>query len=111
LGNFPYFYFRLAHFVSIAVMDTVASAAADCQASYDRVADEYMRRIFDELQHKPFDRELLDQFSSRVRESGPVCDLGCGPGHVTKYLHEHGVDVSGMDLSPAMVDRDATCSQ
>ena len=29
--------------------------------------------------------------------------LGCGPGHVTEYLHKPGVDVFGIDLSPAMI--------
>jgi trans-aconitate methyltransferase len=56
----------------------------DVQTAYDTVADEYVRRIYDELQHKPFDRELLDQFAARVRQSGMVCDLGCGPGHVAR---------------------------
>ena len=36
----------------------------DCQDSYDHVADEYVRRIFDELQHKPLDRQLLDRFAA-----------------------------------------------
>jgi hypothetical protein len=31
--------------------------------SYDRLADEYAHRIFNELQHKPLDRELLDRFA------------------------------------------------
>jgi SAM-dependent methyltransferase len=76
-----------------------------CQTSYDAVADEYVQRIFDELQHKPLDRELLDRFADRVREVGPACDLGCGPGQVARYLHERGVHVTGIDLSPAMIDR------
>jgi len=84
-------------------MDTHQSA--DCQTSYDLVAEEYVRRIFDELLHKPLDRELLDRFAAAVRDVGPVCDLGCGPGHVARYLHERGVDVCGIDLSPAMVER------
>ena len=75
------------------------------QKSYDDVADEYVRRIFNELQHKPLDRELLDRFAANVRGVGPACDLGCGPGHVAHYLHEQGVDVCGIDLSPAMVER------
>ncbi|MFN0021122.1 MAG: class I SAM-dependent methyltransferase [Pirellulaceae bacterium] len=75
------------------------------QTSYDAVADEYVRRIFDELQHKPFDRQLLDRFAASVREKGPVCDMGCGPGQVARYLHERGVEVCGVDLSPAMVER------
>jgi hypothetical protein len=39
-------------------------AAAQLRASYDRVADEYVRRIYDELRHKPFDREWLDRFAA-----------------------------------------------
>ena len=66
------------------------------QTSYDQVADEYVRRIFDELQHKPLDRQLLDRFAESVREFGPVCDMGCGPGHVARYLHNHGVQVCGV---------------
>jgi SAM-dependent methyltransferase len=77
---------------------------ASYQASYDRVADEYVRRIFDELQHKPLDRELLDRFAARVRAQGPACDMGCGPGHVARYLQEQGVDVVGIDLSKAMIE-------
>jgi SAM-dependent methyltransferase len=73
------------------------------QHSYDRVADEYVQRIVDELQHKPLDRQLLEQFAVRVHGLGPVCDLGCGPGHVARYLYERGVPVQGIDLSPAMI--------
>src|SRR5688500_1925488 len=76
---------------------------ADVQHSYDRVADEYVRRLFDELQHKPLDRQLLEQFVVRVQGLGPVCDLGCGPGHVARYLHERGVPVQGIDLSPGVI--------
>ena len=77
----------------------------DYRTSYDHVADEYVRRIFDELKHKPFDRQMLDRFAMSVREIGPACDMGCGPGHVARYLHEHGVQVCGVDLSQVMVDR------
>ena len=75
------------------------------QTSYDQVADEYVRRIFDELQHKPLDRQLLDRFAASVRHAGPACDMGCGPGHVARYLHQNGVQVCGVDLSPEMVER------
>ena len=75
------------------------------QISYDRLADEYVRRIYDELQHKPLDRQLLDEFAARVKGNGSVCDLGCGPGHVARYLREHGVQVCGLDLSSELVER------
>lgn len=81
-----------------------ASTRVSCQASYDAVAAEYAARIFDELQHKPLDRKLLDRFATRVRNAGPVCDLGCGPGQVARYLWARGVDVRGYDLSSKMVE-------
>ncbi|HEX8393402.1 MAG TPA: class I SAM-dependent methyltransferase, partial [Longimicrobium sp.] len=37
--------------------------------------------------------------------AGPVVDVGCGPGHVAHYLAARGVDVSGLDLSPGMVEQ------
>jgi SAM-dependent methyltransferase len=82
-----------------------AHTRTDCQTSYDRVADEYLRRIFDELHHKPLDRQLLDRFAASVRDLGPACDMGCGPGHIARYLQDRGVEVCGVDLSPAMVER------
>ncbi len=69
----------------------------NAEASYDAVADEYVQRISDELKGKPLDCELLDRFAARVR------DVGCGPGHVSRYLYERGVQVCGVDLSSQMV--------
>jgi SAM-dependent methyltransferase len=75
----------------------------DVQSGYDLVAEEYARRLFDELQHKPHDRRLLDRFAESVRNAGVTGDLGCGPGQVARYLHERGIQVCGMDLSPGMI--------
>ena len=73
--------------------------------SYDRVADEYTRHIFDELQGKPLDRALLDRFAADTTGIGQVCDLGCGPGHVARYLSDVGVTVFGLDLSNGMLEQ------
>lgn len=75
------------------------------QSGYDHIADEYTRRIYDELRHKPLDRELLDRFAEGVRDRGVTCDLGCGPGQVARYLHERGIRVCGVDLSGEMLRR------
>jgi hypothetical protein len=40
------------------------SSSEDVRRSYDEVADEYARRIFDELAGKPLDRQLLDRFAA-----------------------------------------------
>lgn len=76
---------------------------AQLRATYDRVAAEYARRIADELKDKPLDRQLLAQLAGRLRGRGILCDLGCGPGHVARYLHACGAEVLGLDLSEGML--------
>lgn len=71
--------------------------------SYDQIATTYARRFAGELASKPLDRALLDAFAEEVLPLGPVCDLGCGPGHVGAYLATHGLEVSGIDLSPGLL--------
>lgn len=75
------------------------------RVAYDHIADEYARRIFDELSHKSLDRQILDRFVLLTAGRGEVCDMGCGPGHIARYLHERGASVFGLDLSPGMLDQ------
>ena len=70
--------------------------------SYDLMAEEYVSRLYDKLEHLPLDCELLERFARAVHDKGLVCDIGCGPGQVARYLHERGVAVVGLDLSPRM---------
>jgi ubiquinone/menaquinone biosynthesis C-methylase UbiE len=73
------------------------------RTSYDTIAEEYANRIDGELAHKPFDCELLNAFAEQTKGQGVVADLGCGPGMVSQYLHDRGVSMLGLDLSPRMV--------
>lgn len=73
---------------------------AEIRAVYDTVADDYAGKFFDELDRKQFDRDQLDEFAAQVAGRGPVVDIGCGPGHIARYLGERGVDAFGLDLSP-----------
>lgn len=75
----------------------------EIRATYDAVAEQYADEFVDELARKPFDRELLDRYAGLVRGQGEVWDVGCGPGHVGRYLHKRGIPVSGFDLSAEMV--------
>ena len=75
----------------------------DTQTSYDRVATEYADRFKDEMDGKPFDRDCLDRLAREVGELGPICDLGCGPGQIARYLHRQGIETLGVDLSSNMV--------
>jgi len=72
--------------------------------SYDRVADAYVELGMGRLEAEPWLRATLAAFAESVRGLGPVLDVGCGPGTVTADLAELGLDASGVDLSPRMVD-------
>jgi len=77
------------------------------RSSYDAVAQRYAEEIGDELLVKPVDRALYGCFAELVRDLAgagkPVGDVGCGPGHVCRYLAGLGLAVVGVDISPAMV--------
>jgi SAM-dependent methyltransferase len=82
--------------------------------AYDAVADEYAEIARDYLDPLPLDRAFLAAFAECVRNAsagpdagaaaGPAAELGCGPGYVTAHLASLGLDVFGVDLSPAMIE-------
>jgi SAM-dependent methyltransferase len=76
----------------------------DTRSTYDVVAAHYAREIAGELADKPFDRGFLDRFAESVGDAR-IVELGCGPGHVAGYLASRGANVSGLDLSPAMIEQ------
>ena len=83
------------------------TGSADLRAtrdSYDTVAASYAELIGLDLDRAPHDRAMLGAFVELVRDSGPVGDLGCGPGHLTAHLDASGVSAFGIDLSPGMVE-------
>lgn len=75
------------------------------RAAYDTVAIDYAQLLLHELDGKPLDRALLKVFAELAGPlPGRIADLGCGPGRVTRFLSDLGVDAFGVDLSPKMVD-------
>src|SRR4029453_8296828 len=75
----------------------------DVRDSYDSAADAYAQHLTSELEHKQLDRHLLNRFAEEIPGKGTVAGLGCGPGHIARYLHDQGVTIFGIDLSSAMV--------
>jgi hypothetical protein len=59
--------------------------AIGVQAAYDAVARAYHDQLGDELAGKPLDRAVLQAFTELAGE-GAIADVGCGPGHVTRFL-------------------------
>ena len=72
------------------------------RSSYGRVAGAYAEALADELDDLPFERWLLERVGD-LAGPHPVVEVGCGPGHVTAHLASLGVEASGIDLAPEMV--------
>jgi SAM-dependent methyltransferase len=77
----------------------------ETRESYDTDAAGYAEKVRGLLDGRPFLRAGLATFAEAVSDGGggPVADVGCGPGYVTRHLHDLGVDAFGIDLSPEMI--------
>jgi ubiquinone/menaquinone biosynthesis C-methylase UbiE len=78
------------------------STASDVRATYDAIARSYDAQFASELDGKPLDRGLLAALTDLAGQ-GTIADVGCGPGHVTRFLAARHPDVTGIDLSPGMI--------
>ena len=59
-----------------------------------------------DLKYKGPEPGELEFLLRRIEDGGePVLELGCGTGRVLVPLLERGVDATGVDVSPAMLDR------
>lgn len=78
---------------------------SDTRGSYDSDASGYAEKIRGLLDGRPYLRAALALFADLVHGAGggPVVDVGCGPGYVTRHLRDAGVDAFGIDLSPEMI--------
>lgn len=77
--------------------------AVGARATYDAVAAAYDAAFADELDAKPLDRALLTAFAD-LAGPGLICDIGCGPGHITRFLARRDAEIIGLDLSSAMIE-------
>ena len=70
--------------------------------AYGGRAAEYIELLGSVDAMHPSDRELIGTWGDRV--VGPAIDAGCGPGHWTDFLARRGLDMRGVDLTPAFVE-------
>ena len=74
---------------------------------YDRAAAHYVQRFQNHLDDRPLDRAMIGAFAELVAATATprVLDVGCGTGVATAALAVAGLDVSGIDLSPNMIEQ------
>ncbi|MER5434610.1 class I SAM-dependent methyltransferase [Streptomyces sp. NPDC002588] len=86
-------------------MTTESTYLNQTRLAYDTVATDYAKIVVSLFDDDRYGHAMMGVFAELTRgsEAGPVADLGCGPGHVTAYLHSLGVSAFGVDLSPETV--------
>ena len=83
--------------------ESAPSSTHRIESAYNTIASEYQEAMQDELEFKALDRALLGALLE-LSGDGVVADVGCGPGHVTKFLAAKHRSVIGIDLAPEMVE-------
>lgn len=86
---------------------TEAAHLTATRAGYDAIAEQYAEEFRAALDEAPLDRALLSGFAEMVRRDHPdpqLLEVGSGPGGIAAHLHQLGMPVRGIDLSPAMVE-------
>jgi SAM-dependent methyltransferase len=76
--------------------------AVGVRAAYDAVARAYHDQFGEELAGKPLDRAVVEAFTE-LAGAGMIADVGCGPGHVTRFLAARHARVIGIDVSAGMI--------
>jgi 2-polyprenyl-3-methyl-5-hydroxy-6-metoxy-1,4-benzoquinol methylase len=79
----------------------VAVSTEQVRQSYASIADLYIEQFGTSQRVHPDDLAFIARHLAA--QHGAVLDLGCGPGHITGYLHALGVDATGIDMVPEFI--------
>ncbi|UYP48209.1 2-methoxy-6-polyprenyl-1,4-benzoquinol methylase, mitochondrial [Candidatus Lokiarchaeum ossiferum] len=68
--------------------------------SYNLISEKYHELFQNELDDKPYDRQILTNFAGLFTEKAKILDAGCGPSfHIGNFLVNLDLEVVGVDIS------------
>ena len=85
-------------------MEKLQRIVEKTRKSYNLAAEKYFEDFKDEMKQKEYDRVFLTEFSSHFNSQSIIWDVGCGPGHITRYVSATGLNVVGIDISERCIE-------
>lgn len=73
----------------------------EVSGAYGAGAEEYHKLLGTAEEASPHEVDLITRWAQTL--DGPVIDAGCGSGRWTNFLHQMGLEVMGMDITPELV--------
>ena len=71
----------------------------------DQIYPSFFARFYDTIYHQMRDNTDHEYFMKKIKSvQGPVLEVGVGTGRFFKDAREQGLDIYGIDNSPAMID-------
>jgi len=80
-------------------VEELAQINEETREAFNLAAERYYELFKDEMKQKEYDRVILDKFAGNFDSESIIYDMGCGPGHITRYLSDKGLHVVGIDIS------------
>lgn len=75
------------------------------RVAYERVADEYVKRDLHIILETFEVRAALNSFIKLLQPQASVLDIGSGGGRDSRFLHDYGLTVTGIDFSRTMINQ------
>ena len=80
------------------------SSNPDMTIDYSNL-EEYCDPALYDCENKQFEPDGPFYLAFAGRLGGPVLEIGCGTGRITIPLARHGIDMTGLDIVPGMLER------
>jgi 2-polyprenyl-3-methyl-5-hydroxy-6-metoxy-1,4-benzoquinol methylase len=72
----------------------------NAKETYNKIAEDWQKDHFLDDWWK----ETTEKYCKMFKPGSLILDVGCGPGHISRFIYDHGLNVFGIDDSEKMIE-------